>query len=194
MVATSTISEWDLEYEALAGAQEAAAINQNLVAVIQQTKNGIEAAAATAGYTASVTAFATPTAEQATPAPAPETPVNTGRTASVAASQADSSATVFILGAVAFVVLFVAVLVPTLCRHRIRRLLGLKGGNQNLVSNASSSNKAAEQQSHDWDVDSKAGEATMGLTKEEAINMGVIQASAKGGAPDRVEVHEGFTV
>lgn len=80
----------------------------------------------------------------------------------VAPSQADSSTTIFVLGAVAFVVLFLAVLVPTLCKRRCRAMLGLKPSQSN--KNAKTEGAAAvpavrgdkepkRNSNHEWDVD-----------------------------------------
>lgn len=75
--------------------------------------------------------------------------------------------TVFVLGVVAFVVLFIAVLIPTLCRRRCRALLGLKSGANTNSNVAAAPNGQASDvvdlrdssatPTHDWDVDKADG-------------------------------------
>jgi hypothetical protein len=80
-----------------------------------------------------------------------------------AATQADSSATVFVIGAAAVVALLVAVLIPTLCRRKCRALFGAKNAN-NRPTNVSKTSDVPEApvaapSNHDWDVDASQDRA-----------------------------------
>jgi hypothetical protein len=119
--------------------------------------------------------FDTPTVQQwtltqtATTSATPDTPAPTQAPVRVAepaaatpAAAASSSTTVIILAGVGLLLLFVAVLVPTLCRRRLRALLGLKANNNNAAapSNAPVDTESPSEKKanvHHWDVDTAKG-------------------------------------
>jgi len=98
-----------------------------------------------------VSDFNTPDAEQAE-----DLTVRTG--SAVVSSKADSSMTVFILGAVALATVFLAVLVSTLCRRRLRALFGFKNSNPNAAAPLREhglEDSVPDVTQHDLDVDRK---------------------------------------
>jgi hypothetical protein len=95
------------------------------------------------------------------------------------ASEADSSSTVIVLGIAAFVVLFIAVLVPTLCRRRLHALFGKKGNN-NAVPTSNNVNdtigdkieRSIAGEKMDWDVDRCAKEqASQAQNGDDAVEL-----------------------
>lgn len=105
-------------------------------------------------------------------------------TGNVVAAEASSSTTVLVLGAVGLVVLFLAVLVPTLCRRRLAALLGLKRNNANASSKTPMAHEEPEgsNRSHDWDVDKSTNDAHMaesGSAHQEASSTASGDSSAK---------------
>jgi hypothetical protein len=95
------------------------------------------------------------------------------------ASEADSSSTVIVLGVAAFVVLFIMVLVPTLCRRRLSALFGKKGNN-NAVPTSNNVNdtigdkieRSIAGEKMDWDVDRGAREqASQAQNGDDAVEL-----------------------
>lgn len=147
--------------------------------------------------TASPSAETTPQPPTAAPTGAPtrETDGIGGARVDPAASsavstEASSTTTVLILGIAAFVVVFIAVLIPTVCRRRCMSLLGLKRGNNNNVPAAMLAEPVPG--SHEWDVDDRRQEeapqvnATLGV----ALGSGLAAGGGRTGADSEGPVAE----
>lgn len=107
------------------------------------------------------------------PLPAPTaTPELSVSEDEVVSGEASSSSAVIVLGGIVVVVLFVAILLPALCKRRLRALFGRKGNN-NALPQVSKSN-SLDSSGMEWDVDKKQGAAL------ENIEGGQMQSTPRG--------------
>jgi hypothetical protein len=203
---------WTISYEIIATAASAALANSESYATDLSGQFAEQSLTVDPGTISAPTleAVTSPSTDEPTDAPAPD-PARGGPTLTagtegqtVAAREAESSSTVFILGIAAFVVLFLAVLIPTLCKRRIRALLGMKAPNANAAIPAVDEDNA--DRDHDWDVDNKGEQRhqtivvdqidgipdaeaveNLGLSKEEAKKLGLIPAEGESAAATPVD-------
>lgn len=167
-----TTGSWPVTFEVRVAADAAAPSEADVQAKLDEQCDSSTLSNSCVALTIKANSFSTGSA--ASPAP-PVRSVAVGTPeGNVTATEADSSATVLIVGIVGFVAVLVALLIPTLFRRRCMALLGLKRGNNNAPRAASGESAKDGAHSHDWDCDDRAGRGLVdkkGVAKPQDVEL-----------------------